>query len=169
MTLYPSYRAVAVTTDGNRISSVTLTHIENCGEVILDAPLFCDCTGDGTIGYLAGADFAMGREARSEYNESLAPEKADSMTMGASIQWYSNKDKKFSRFPEFDYGPQYNDTTCERVTMGEWKWETGMNRNQITEAERIRDYGLLVIFSNWSYLKNHASDIKSSATARWAG
>ena len=120
VTLYPSYRAVAVTTDGNRISSVTLTHIENCGEVILDAPLFCDCTGDGTIGYLAGADFAMGREARSEYNESLAPEKADSMTMGASIQWYSNKDKKFSRFPEFDYGPQYNDTTCERVTMGEW-------------------------------------------------
>lgn len=171
VTLYPSYRAVAVTTDGNRISSVTLTHIENCGEVILDAPLFCDCTGDGTIGYLAGADFAMGREARSEYNESLAPEKADSMTMGASIQWYSNKDKKFSRFPEFDYGPQYNDTTCERVTMGEWKWETGMNRNQITEAERIRDYGLLVIFSNWSYLKNHASDNKKfrNRSLGWVG
>lgn len=158
VTLYPSYRAVKVETDGNSISSVKIIHVENADEVILSAPLFCDCTGDGTIGYLAGADFSMGREGRSQYNESLAPETPDSMTMGASVQWYSRKDDKVTKFPEFNYGPQYNDTTCERMTMGEWKWETGMNRNQITEAERVRDYGLLVVFSNWSYLKNHASD-----------
>ena len=42
--------------------------------------------------------------------------------------------------------------------MGEWKWETGMNYDQIYDAERIRDYGLLVVFSNWSYLKNHLKD-----------
>ena len=45
----------------------------------------------------------------------------------------------------------------EKVTMGEWTWETGMNFNQITEFERIRDYGLLVVYSNWSYLKNFSS------------
>ena len=39
----------------------------------LTAPLFSDCTGDATIGYLAGADWAMGREGRDEYGESLAP------------------------------------------------------------------------------------------------
>ena len=39
--------------------------------------------------------------------------------------------------------------------MGEWTWETGMNYNQITDFERIRDYGMLVIYANWSYLKNH--------------
>ena len=39
--------------------------------------------------------------------------------------------------------------------MGEWTWETGMNYNQIDEFERIRDYGLLVVYSNWSFLKNH--------------
>lgn len=171
VTLYPNYRAIAVTTDGNTITSVKLTHIENSGEMILSAPLFCDCTGDGTIGYLAGADYAMGREARSEYNESLAPETADSMTMGASIQWYTRDDGKPSKFPEFRFGPEFNDTTCERVTMGEWKWETGMNRDQITEAERVRDYGLLVIFSNWSYLKNHASDNSKfrNRSLDWAG
>ena len=171
VTLYPCYRAVSVTNAGNRITSVTLTHIENSNEVVLSAPLFCDCTGDGTIGYLAGADFAMGREARSEYNETLAPEKADSMTMGASIQWYTKEYDKPTRFPEFNYGPIYNDSICERVTMGEWKWETGMNRNQITEAERVRDYGLLVIFANWSYLKNHASDNAKfrNRSLDWAG
>lgn len=40
-----------------------------------------------------------------------------------------------------------------KVTMGEWKWETGMNFNQIDDFERIRDYGLMVIYSNWSFLK----------------
>lgn len=29
-----------------------------------------------------------------------------------------------------------------------------MNRDQVTDAERIRDYGMLVVYSNWSYLKN---------------
>ena len=53
---------------------------------------------------------------------------------------------------------EFNDDNCERVTMGEWTWETGMNRNQIDEAERIRDYGLLVVFSNWSHLKNGLAD-----------
>jgi len=38
--------------------------------------------------------------------------------------------------------------------MGEWTWETGMNYDQINEFERIRDYGLLVVYSNWSWLKN---------------
>lgn len=158
VTLLPSYRATGVATDGNRIVSVTVQNIENGSEKVLKAPLFCDCTGDGTIGFLAGADYLMGRESRAMFNEPLAPETPDSLTMGASVQWYTRRDSKPVSFPEFSYGIEFNDSNCERVTMGEWKWETGMNRNQITEAETVRDYGLLVIFSNWSYLKNHLKD-----------
>ena len=32
-----------------------------------------------------------------------------------------------------------------------------MFQNQIVEAEQIRDYGMLAIYANWSYLKNKAS------------
>ncbi len=158
VTLFPCFRAMSVTTDGNRIRTVTIQNIENNSEVVLSAPLFSDCTGDGTIGYLAGADYVMGRESRGEFNEPLAPEVADSLTMGASVQWYTREESKATRFPEFSYGLDFNDSNCERVTMGEWKWETGMNRDQITEAETVRDYGLMVIFSNWSHLKNHLAD-----------
>ena len=42
--------------------------------------------------------------------------------------------------------------------MGEWTWETGMNRDQCFEFERIRDYGMMVVYSNWSYLKNRLAD-----------
>ena len=171
VTLYPCYRAVAVDTEGNHITSVTIQSIENNSEMVLRAPLFSDCTGDGTIGALAGADYVSGREARSEYNEPLAPETADAMTMGASIQWYTGQGDKASRFPEFSYGIEFTPDNCERVTMGEWKWETGMNRDQIAEAETVRDYGLLVIFSNWSFLKNHLADNEAyrNRSLEWVG
>lgn len=153
--LYDSQRAVDVKMQGERIVSVIIQHIETGEQTELAAPLFSDCTGDATIGYLAGADWTMGREGRDEYGESLAPEQPDSLVMGASVQWYSKDMKKKTSFPRFEYGVRFNADNCEPVTMGEWKWETGMNRNQISEAERVRDYGLLVIYSNWSYLKNH--------------
>lgn len=162
VTLYPSTRAFAVATTGGHIDAVSVRHIENARETVLRAPLFADCTGDGTIGWLAGADWTSGRESRAEYGEPLAPEQPDSLTMGASVQWYTRDDGHATRFPEFSYGLAFNDDNCERVTMGEWTWETGMNRDQIADAERIRDYGLMVIFSNWSHLKNHLKD-----NARW--
>lgn len=158
VTLYPSYRATGVSVDGNVITSVTIQNIEDNSEIVLCAPLFSDCTGDGTVGYLAGADYMMGRESRAQFNEPLAPESADSLTMGASVQWYTRSENGKTSFPEFNYGLDFNETNCERVTMGEWKWETGMNRNQIDEAETVRDYGLMVIYSNWSFLKNRLAD-----------
>ncbi len=156
--LYPSYRAVDVRKEGNRIVAVLIRHIETAEEIWLEAPLFSDCTGDGTIGFLAGAHWRSGREARDEYGESLAPEVADKFTMGTSVQWYSTKDEKPKSFPEFSYGVEFNDDNCQRVTMGEWTWETGMNQDQIYDAERIRDYGMLVVYSNWSWLKNHLKE-----------
>ena len=157
VTLFAPYRAVDVRMEGKKIEAVLIRHIETSEELWIEAPLFSDCTGDGTIGFLAGADYLMGREAASEYGESLAPETADKMTMGASVQWYSKKTDSPSSFPEFTYGIIFNEDNCEKVRMGEWQWETGMNFDQVYDAERIRDYGLLVVYSNWSFLKNHYS------------
>lgn len=158
VTLFANYRAISVEMNGECIESIIIKHIETGEEQCLKAPLFSDCTGDGTIGYLAGADYKMGREARSEFGEALAPEVADKMTMGASVQWYSVDKKRRTSFPEFSYEVEFNEDNCEKVTMGEWKWETGMNFDQVNDAERIRDYGLLVVYSNWSFLKNHLKD-----------
>jgi hypothetical protein len=154
ITLFANCRATGVRMDGQKIAAVLTQHIETGRELRFEAPLFSDCTGDGTIGYLAGADCRMGRESREEFGESTAPEQADKMTMGASVQWYSEDAGKPSAFPLFNYGPAFNEQSSERVTMGEWTWETGMNYDQIRDFERIRDYGLLVVYSNWSFLKN---------------
>ena len=158
ITLFLNYRAFAVEKENDKIVSVTAKHIENSHELKFKAPLFADCTGDGTIGFLAGADYRMGREGSDEFGESIAPEQADKMTMGASVQWYSIDNGKPCSFPEFNYGVTFDEESCENVTMGEWTWETGMNYDQIYDFERIRDYGMLVVYSNWSFLKNHLKE-----------
>ena len=141
--------------EGSFIKSVTIRNIETSRETLLEAPLFADCTGDGTVGYMAGADYRYGREAQSEFGESLAPETADNFVLGASVQWYSSPPGKPSKFPVFDIGLNFNDRSVQKVTMGEWTWETGMLHDMISRFEYIRDYGMAVIYSNWSYLKNH--------------
>ncbi len=158
VTLFAPYHAVDVRMDGDRIAAVLIRHIETAEEIWLSSPIFSDCTGDGTLGYMAGAHFRMGRESKAEFGEEFAPEVADKMMMGASVQWYSSKADPKLKFPEFSYGVEFNDENCQKVRFGEWKWENGLHRDQIAEAERIRDYGLLVIYSNWSYLKNHSSE-----------
>ena len=158
ITQFMNYRAFAVEMNGNTIQSVTAKHIETGEELVFTAPLFADCTGDGTIGALAGADYAMGRESKSEYGEETAPDVADKMTMGSSVQWYSEEKDTPIAFPVFQYGIDFNEENAEKVMMGEWEWEIGLNLNQITDFERIRDYGLLVVYSNWSFLKNEYSE-----------
>ena len=158
ITLYANCRATAVEKEGSRIRRVIIQHTERGEEMALEAPLFADCTGDGTIGYLAGADYRMGRESEEEFAEPTAPKQADAMTMGSSVQWYSEDAGKPTAFPEFSYGVVFNEQNSEKVMMGEWTWETGMHKDQIKEFEQIRDYGLLVVYSNWSYLKNRMKE-----------
>jgi len=161
--LFTNMHAFKVEKAGNRIIAVVARDIRSSKELRFRAMVFADCTGDGTLGCLAGADFRMGRESRSETGESLAPEKPDKMTMGASVQWYSGQTGESAGFPDCPWTLQFDEKSCHYLTRGDWNWETGLNRNQITEFEYIRDYGLRAVFGNWAYLKN-----KSSKTSDYA-
>ena len=140
-------------TDGLRIASVTGFDVVSGKSVEFRSPLFADCTGDGTVGALAGADWRLGRESKSETGEEMAPEKGDKMTLGASVQWYAKKGEG-SRFPEEPWMIRFNEQNCEYNMRGDWDWETGMLRDQLNDFETVRDYGLLVVYSNWSFIKN---------------
>ena len=47
--------------------------------------MFIDATGDGWLGYFAGAKFRHGRESRAEFGESHAPEQADKINMSGCL------------------------------------------------------------------------------------
>ena len=140
------------------IASVIAMNVLTGEELRFEAPLFADCTGDATLGVLAGAMYSIGREPQSAFGEELAPQQADDMTMGVSMQWYAKKRDKPTSFPLFEYGISFNEQTAEKRLRGEWTWETGLNSRIVDNLERVRDYGMLVVYSNWSYLKNRSKD-----------
>lgn len=69
----------------NTIAAVLALDVRSGQRLRFAAPVFIDTTGHGWIGFWAGADWRMGEEARSEYNEPSAPEKATSHTMGNDL------------------------------------------------------------------------------------
>lgn len=155
LTLLLSTRANAVEMDGNRIAAVIAEDIRTGERRRFQARLVADCTGDGVIGALAGADFAYGRESKEESGEETAPEKRDELVMGTSVQWYAEEEAEPSAFPDCPWALPLTAKTCVKTTRGDWDWETGALRNHVTEIEQIRDYGLRVVFGNWAVLKNH--------------
>ena len=146
------------TNEQGRIVAVRSINTKTGVATRFEATNFVDCTGDGTVGYLAGADFRMGREAKSETNEPDAPEKADMVTMGASVQWNAGTTSGDAAFPFRPWMLKtINEENCSAHLKGDWWWEAGLGRDQIAEGEYIRDYGLLVAYSNWAFVKNYSS------------
>lgn len=158
ITLFLNTHVTEVSMSGNRIKSVTGKNIADGAEYKFFSRLFADCTGDGNLGYLAGADYSTGRESFSETGESKAPEQADDLVMGTSMQWYAEKTKEPVMFPDCPWAVQFNEKTCQYLTRGDWDWETGFHKDQVKDIEYIRDYGLRAVYGNWSFLKNRSKE-----------
>ena len=147
---------VGVGRDGNRITSVICRSCVTGKETRYKAKLFSDCTGDAVLARMMDAQTMYGTESVEAFGESLAPEKAASQVMGQSILWLTRDAGHPVDFPEVDFGIEFNESNCLYVKGGDWEWESGQFRNQAHEAEYIRDYAMMAIFANFSYLKRHS-------------
>ena len=151
--------------DGNGstiIRTVIGKNVRTGSETKFVGRFFVDCTGDANLGFMAGADWRLGREAKRETGEYLAPENPDNMVLGASILWYSDlvRDEKGdlvkTTFPELPWAHQFNGESAQLLIRGEWDWETGFFNDPVQEAERVRDNGLRAVYGHWAYMKNHS-------------
>ncbi|MDR1224728.1 MAG: FAD-dependent oxidoreductase [Tannerella sp.] len=155
LTLFSSLHIIRAETDGDKIRAVTARHIETGEEYRFTGALFADCTGDATVGYLAGADWRMGSESRYEAFESLAPYKAENHVLGSSNLWAFETAGEPSSFPALDWACRITEESAIAEDKPDWRWEGGYAKNPIEDAENIRDQNLRAIFGNWSYLKNN--------------
>lgn len=72
-------------TEGDSITSIMCVQETTEMRIKLTAPLFVDSTGNGTLGYYAGAEYRQGSESRAELGEPHAPEQANNERMGNTI------------------------------------------------------------------------------------
>jgi len=147
-------------TANDRIGAVLASRSGTEDTFIIEGKLFIDCSGDGRLGAEAGAHFRMGREARAEFGESIAPFKADNKTMGNTILFITRKHDRpmpfrppewIRRFPTCKHLPQRGHDTWE---YGYWWVEWGGELNTIKDAERIRDELLAAALGVWDHIKN---------------
>ena len=105
-----------------------------------------------------------GCEARSRFNEISAPVEAKRQVMGHSVQWLAETRESAVAVPDIsDWALPIDEASGRYQRMGSWEQETGFYRDMADDTERIRDYGLLAVFSNWHWIKN-----KSAKKAEYA-
>jgi len=155
ISIFLNWRAFATNSSSNMITSVDARHTSTGERMRFTAPLFIDCTGDGWIGFWAGAEYMYGREDSSKFNENWdlhkelwSPANADNKVMGSSVLWRTADKGSPVSFPAvpwaMDVGGKYS------ATVGTWKWEYSNNdMNQIEDGEAIRDHMLKAIYSSF--------------------
>jgi hypothetical protein len=141
------------------------------------AKVFVDATGDSRLGIETGAEYRTGRETRTEFNESLAPEKADQETLGSSILFTSRLYHKPMPYTPPKWARKvtkehlkFRNVGPENWEYGYWWIEWGGDKDIIRDNERIRFELLSIVTGVWDYIKNSGDYPDSSYWALdWIG
>lgn len=159
--------------EAHTLHSETLTTFE--------AAYVIDCTGDGTLGYLAGAAYMTGRESRADFGEPMAGEATRANTLGGSILFqakdvgrpvefhppafahrFTEKDFRNGRHPVHEF---------DRIRGGFWWMEWGGTLDTIHDNEAIKLELLKIAYGIFDWLKNDPSQREKNRnlTLEWVG
>lgn len=147
--------------DGTRIVSVTGWQTTTQQWHTVYATFFSDCSGDSILAPLTGADFRIGREAKTEFSEKTSQEKEDRQTMGMSCLIQMRKSDRATTFipPEWivKMTPEIirlRKPNMESSSENFWYLELGGNRDSIGDTEAVRDELLALAYGMVDYVKN---------------
>ena len=123
--------------------------------------LFVDATGDGWVGYFAGAKFMFGREGVKDYNETCAPEVPDLTTMSGCLLGGYGKPKweKLDREEGYEtpvWAKILPDGFSRNAKDLNFKWwlEHPGDIDDCKDPEFARDTLLKIFFDYWGWMKN---------------
>jgi len=163
--------------DNENISSVKAFCSQNSTEYILKAPLFCDASGDGIVGYKAGASFRMGAEIGNEFGELFTPPEDYGELLGHTIYFYSKDVGKAVKYVAPAYAlkdinkiPRFRNINTGEHGCKFWWFEYGGRRDTVYETEEIKWELWSVVYGVWDYIKNSGNfpDAKN-LTLEWVG
>ncbi len=159
----------------NQIHSVTGWQTTTQTRHTVCAGIYADCSGDSILAPLVDARFRSGREARSEFNESIAPEQADDRTMGMTCLFQAREYPIPRPFTPPTWANRYEN--CDELPgkaeqhswlhMGYWWIELGGDQDSIHDTETIRDQLLKITYGVWDHIKNRCPK-NQKAAENWA-
>lgn len=140
ISLFLNHHVVAVDVGSGKIGSVTALDTRTGGLRKFKGKFFCDSTGHGTVGALAGAYLTTQSEGH----------------MGMSNMWLWKNTDEPQIFPQVPWALdlEMGDFPYPKNGSGEWFWETGFNKDPIRDLELMRDWNFRAIYGAFNAMKN---------------
>lgn len=160
--------------EGNVIRSVRAWQSNAETFHTVKARYFADCSGDSILAPLTGAEYMYGREAKSDFGESIPPETADRKTMGMSclIQLRETDHKttfippKWAYVYETDADLPFKD---HHKNDNFWWIEIGGEWDCIHDTDRCREELLKICYGVWDHMKNRGDHDVDNWELEWIG
>ncbi len=160
--------------------SIRATHAfcsQNSTLYDVSAPLFCDASGDGIVGFLSGAAFRLGVESRSEFGERFAPDVPAEELLGHSIYFYSKDVGRPVRYMPPDFAlrditaiPRFREFNAQDIGCRLWWIEWGGRLDTVHDTEAIKWELWKVVYGVWDHIKNSGMFPEAETlTLEWVG
>ncbi|MCA1178208.1 FAD-dependent oxidoreductase [Pantoea rwandensis] len=160
-----------------RLKSVEAFNAINQTRYHVKASQFIDASGDGVLGYLAGAAHRVGAETIEEFGEKMAPGEHFGHKLGHSIYFYTKRTSQPVRFvpPSFALKeitaiPRYKRLTSDLNGCDLWWLEWGGRLDTVHESETIKWELWKIVWGVWDYIKNSGEfPDADTLTIEWVG
>ena len=144
------------------IKSVTGFCSQTSTKYNLEAPIFCDASGDGIVAFQAGAPFRMGAEKPEEFDEGFAPDVEDyGELLGHSMYFYTKDVGEPVEYVAPSYAlknvdelPRIRNYQLQDDGCKLWWVEYGGRLDTIHQSEEIKWELWKFIYGLWDYVKN---------------
>ncbi|MBB3699355.1 FAD-dependent oxidoreductase [Flammeovirga yaeyamensis] len=176
ITLFIEERVIDVEYKKSKITAVITQHTRSGVQQKIKGKLFADCTGDATVGYLAGADYEISASTfmgssnmwsvldAANKEEVLKCECKDKAALTISCE-IGKVEQPFPRCPwaidltdkPFPGRASFKGQWGMKDPLGNlggWFWESGFDKDPITDVEKIRDLNFRAMYGAWDALKN---------------
>jgi len=140
ISLFHSFRVNKAVMEGRRIAGVIAQNIKTGESMIFKGKFFADCTGDGAVGHLADADYAIMSKGH----------------MGRSNLWFIEDTGEPTDFPQCPWALNLSEKPVRDPSykIDGWFWESGFKHDPIEKGEYIRDWNFRAAYGTWDKIKN---------------
>ncbi|GAA6258445.1 hypothetical protein F070042J6_42970 [Bacteroides sp. f07] len=161
----------------HKIESVRGFCSQNSTMYEVSAPLFCDASGDGVVGFLSGAPYRMGAESREEFGEKFAPAEDYGELLGHSLYFYTKDTGHPVKYVAPSYAmdvtktvPRFRSFNAKEHGCKLWWVEYGGDLDTVHDTEQIKWELWKVIYGAWDYIKNSGRYPEAETmTLEWVG
>jgi len=175
------YRAELNDGPTKTIRSVVALDVKAGAEKRIRGKFFCDATGHGSVGALAGAEFTMLEKGHMGMSNMWVAKKTDTPSAWPATPWALPL--KLEDFPlpkamepvgkknagnqkGFDLGYTPMESPQDSLA-GEWFWEGGFDRHPLKDLELIRDWNFRAVFGAFTAMRTLAPEKFSNYDMKW--